>query len=231
MAISQVTKTSIDVAYDLGSDLAECQPSRLRVAAHTTISGLPPVADDHPVSGLTGKLRIELTRRPGDTDYGPPDVLSVSSAMERGLTSESARVGLSPPEGKAHLSAAEARRIKAHREACRADIGDRTICETGAPHPVSGPVTDAMPAALTRSVRESLEAYGGMTILHLKCFNGTRCDAAFTVGRHRLEMSYRIQALKSVPTCWELTAFRVTRPVPELANFAAPLPNQGCVDR
>ncbi len=101
----------------------------------------------------------------------------------------------------------------------------------GGLQPVSGPVTAATPAELTRSVRDSLEAYSGMSILRVKCVNGTRCDAAFTIGGHRLEMSYGIQALKSVPTCWELTAFRVTHPVPELGNFAAPLPNRGCVDR
>lgn len=101
----------------------------------------------------------------------------------------------------------------------------------GGLQPVSGPVTEATPAELTRSVRRSLEAHGGFSILHVKCVNGTRCDAEFAIGERRLDMSYRIEALRSVPTCWELTGFRVTRPVPELGNFAAPLPNSGCVDR
>ena len=231
VAISGVTKTSIDVAYDLGSDLGDCQPSRLRVTVHTTISGLPPFGDDYPVPGQNGTLRIEVTQLPGDIDYGPPDILVVSSATEEGLTSEAASVGLPSPEGERRLSDVHVRRIEARREACRADIDDRTSCEMGGLHPVSGPVTEATTADLTRSVRDSLEAYGGFPILHLKCFNGTRCDAAFEVSSRRLEMSYRIQALKSVATCWELTAFHVTRPVPELGNFAAPLPSRGCVDR
>lgn len=226
--ISRVTKTSIDLVYDLGADLGECQPSRLTVAVHTTVSGLAPSVDDYPVSGPTGTLRIEPRLLPGDVDFGPPDILFVSSATEEGLSSESASVGLPPPEGETHLSAAEAGRIKAHREACRADIGDRTTCEMGELHPVSGPVA-ATPAELRRSVRTSLEAYGGFSIVHLTCVNGTHCDAAFAIGTRRLEMSYRIEALTSVPTCWELTAFSVTRPVPELGNFAAPLPNRGCV--
>ena len=90
----------------------------------------------------------------------------------------------------------------------------------GALHPVSGPVTAATTAELTRSVRETLEgaAGAGFELIHLKCFNGTRCDAAFGLTPYLLEMSYRIQALQSVPTCWELTGFRVTRPVPELRS-------------
>jgi hypothetical protein len=228
--ISRVTETSIDLVYDLGSDLGGCQPSRLTVAVYTTISGLPPTVDDYPVSGLTGTLRIEPRALPGDVDFGPPDILFISSETAEGLSSESASVALPAPEGEAHLSAAEARRIKADREACRADIGDRTTCEMGGLHPVSGPVT-ATPAELRRSVRTSLEAYGGFSILHVKCVNGTRCDAAFAIDKRRLDMSYRIEALVSVPTCWELTAFSVTRPVPELSNLAAPLPNRGCVDR
>jgi hypothetical protein len=183
------------------------------------------------VSGLTGTLRIEPRQLPGNIDYGPPDMLVISSATDGGRTSEAARVRLPPQEGERRLSDAQVRRIKARREACRANIDDRTTCEMGGLHPVSGPVTEATPAELARSVRDSLEAHGGFSILYVKCVNGTRCDAAFTTGRHRLDMSYRIQALKSVPACWELTAFRVTRPVPELGNFAAPLPNRGCVDR
>ena len=227
--VSRVSKTSIHVAYDLGSNLGECQPTRLRVAVYTTISGLPPFVDDYPVSGPTGRLRLEPRQLPGDVDYGPPDILFVSSATEEGLPGDAASVGLPPPEAEAHLSAAEAGRIKAHREACRADIDDRTSCEMGRLHPVSGPVTAATPAELTRSVRDSLEAHGGFSILHVKCVDGARCEAAFGIGDHRLDMSYGIQALKSVPTCWEVTAFRVTRPVPELGGFAAPLPTQGCV--
>ena len=42
------------------------------------------------------------------------------------------------------------------------------------------------------------------------------------MGERRLDMSYRIEALDSVPTCRELTAFSVTRPVPELANCRGP---------
>lgn len=103
----------------------------------------------------------------------------------------------------------------------------------GSLHLASGPVTEATAADLTRSVRESLEGTAGANVelIHLKCFNGTRCDAAFAFSGHPLEMSYRVEAVQSVPTCWELTAFRVTRPVPELGNFAAPLPNSGCTDR
>jgi hypothetical protein len=229
--ISRVRKTSIDLVYDLGSDLGECQPSRLTVAVYTTVSGLTPSVDDYPVSDLTGTIRIEPRPLPGDVDFGPPDILFVYSYTEEGLRSESASVGLPPPEGEAHLSAAEARRIKAHREACRADIGDRTTCKMGGLHTVTGPVTEATSAELTRSVRDSLRADGGFSILRVKCVNGTRCDAAFAIGDRRLDMTYRIEALDSVPTCWELTAFSVTRPVPDLANFAAPLPNSGCVDR
>jgi hypothetical protein len=229
--ISRVTETSIDLVYDLGSDLDECEPSRLTVAVYTTVSGLAPSVDDYPVSGRTGTVRIEPRPLPGDVDYGPADIIFVSSHTEAGLRSESASVGLPPPEGGAHLSAAEARRIKAHREACRADIGDRTTCETGGPHTVTGPVTEATPAELTRSVRDSLEANGGFSILRVKCVNGTRCDAAFAIGDHRLDMTYRVEALLSAPTCWAVTAFSVTRPVPELANFAAPIPTSGCVGR
>jgi hypothetical protein len=231
VAISRVTKTAIDVAYDLGSDLGECRPRHLRVTVHTTISGFPPFGDDYPVSDLTGTLRIERKELPGNIDYGPPDLLVVTSATKEGLASRAASIGLPPPEGERRLSDAEVRRIKARREACRADIDDRTSCVLGGLHPVSGPVTEATPKELARSVRDSLEAHGGFSIIRVKCVNGTRCDATFTLSEHRLEMSYRIQALKSVPTCWELTAFRVTRPVPELGNFAAPLPSQGCVDR
>jgi hypothetical protein len=232
VAVRRVTKSFIDVVYDVGSDLGECEPHRLRVTVHTTTSGLAPYGDEYPVSGRTGTLRIERKELPGSTDYGPPDMLAVSAIAERGLTSESASVRLPAPEGE-RLSAAEVRRIKARREACRANIDDRTSCEMDGLHPVSGPVTAATPAELARSVRDSLETYGGAqnTILRVNCFDGTRCDAAFTVSGRRLEMSYRIQALKSARTCWELTAFRVIRPVPELGNFAAPLPNQGCVRR
>jgi hypothetical protein len=232
VGVRRVTSNSIDVVYDLGSGLGECEPQRLRVTVHTTISGLAPSGGDYPVSGRSGTLRIERKQLPGSTDYGPPDMLAVSAISERGLSSESARVRLPAPEGE-RLSDAEARQIKARRESCRADIDDRTSCEMGGLHAVSGPVTAVTPTKLARSVRASLEAYGGAqnTILRVNCSTGTRCDALFTVSGRRLEMSYRIQALKSVPTCWELTAFQVTRPVPELGNFAAPLPNQGCVDR
>jgi hypothetical protein len=103
----------------------------------------------------------------------------------------------------------------------------------GRASPGLGPGHAATTAELTRSVRETLEgtAGAGFELIHLKCFNGTRCDAAFGLTPYLLEMSYRIQALQSVPTCWELTGFRVTRPVPELGNLAAPLPNSGCADR
>jgi len=232
VGVRQITSNSIDVVYDLGSDVAECEPHRLRVTVHTTISGLAPYGDEYPVSGRTGTLRIERKRLPGSSDYGPPDMLAVSAISERGVSSESARVRLPAPAGE-RLSDAEARRIKARRESCRADIDDRTSCEMGGLHAVSGPVTAATPAQLARSVRDSLEAYGGAqnTVLQVNCFDGTRCDAVFTISGRRLEMSYRIQALRSVPTCWELTAFQVIRPVPELGNFAAPLPNRGCVHR
>jgi hypothetical protein len=229
--VVRVTQAAIDIAYKLGTDLSECQPETLSVAVYVTISGLPPHVERHRVSSASGYLQIKLSRPPGTEDYGPADLLMVSSDMETGLAGEAARVALPPPEGERRLSAAQIRRIKARREGCRANIDDRTSCEMGGLHSVSGPVTEATPAQLTRSVRDSLEAYGGFSVLHVKCVHGTRCDGAFTIGGRRLEMSYRIQALKSVPTCWELTAFRVTRPVPELGNFAAPLPNQGCADR
>jgi hypothetical protein len=230
--VVRVTKTAIDVAYDLGSDLSECQPVRLRATVYATVSGLPPSGDDYPVSGRTGRLRITLTKPPVETDHGPPDILFISSNTEAGLRSEIAGVGLPPPEGERQLSRADARRIEARREACRADIDDRTYCRLRTPLPVSGPVTEATRAELAQSVRRSLEAYGGFSITRLECRNGTRCDAAFDLDHgRRLEMSYRIAALKSSPTCWALTAFRVVRPVPDLGNFAAPLPNQGCVDQ
>jgi hypothetical protein len=82
---------------------------------------------------------------------------------------------------------AEERRIKSHQEACRADIGDRTSCETSALHTV----TEATSAELTQSVRDSLEATGGFSILHVKCVKGTRCDAEFAIGERRLDMSYQ----------------------------------------
>lgn len=235
--VSRVTEHSIEVVYNVGSDLSACQPAQLRVTVHTTASGLPPYGDDYRVSGPTGRLRVERKRVSRDTDYGPPDILVVSSETAKGLSSESATVGLPPPRDEKRLSDAEARRITARREACRADINDRTSCSMGARVPVSGPVTQGTPRALSRSVRQSLGAYGGgFTIRRLKCVNrtsATRCDVAFTTsdGRHRLEMSYDIQALKSAPTCWQLSAFRVTRPVPKLGGFAAPLPNRGCADR
>src|SRR5215211_5315626 len=154
VSIRLVTNSSIDVVYDLGSDLGECQPRRLRVTVHTTISGLPPYGADYPVSGQTGTLRIRRKRLPGSTDYGLPDMLAVSAITERGLSSESARVRLLAPKGE-RLSDAEARRIKARRESCRADMDDRTSCEMGGLHPVSGPVTAATAAQLARSVRDS----------------------------------------------------------------------------
>ena len=121
------------------------------------------------------------------------------------------RVRLPAPEGE-RLSDAEARRIKARRDGV---VRTSTIARAArwAGFAVSGPVTSATPAQLARSVRDSLEAYGGAqnTILRVNCFDGTRCDAVFTISGRRLEMSYRIQALKSVPTCWELTAFQVVR--------------------
>ena len=224
--IARVT-TSIEVAYDLGADLDECQPSQVRVTVHTTVSGSPPYGDAHPVSGRTGTLRIARQELPGNVDYGPPDMLVVSSTTARGFSSGSAIVRLPPPEGEQRLSDAEVRRIEARREACRADIGDRTTCRQGARVPVSGPVTKGTTTDLERSVRASLRAHA-YKVLDLECFNGTRCDAAFTTGSYRFEMSYQIRALKSVPTCWELTAWSVTRPVPELDGIAAPIPPSGC---
>jgi hypothetical protein len=78
-------------------------------------------------------------------------------------------------------------------------------------------------------VRDSLEAYGGMQIISLSCSGGSRCEATFAVGGQTLGMRYGIAALESAPRCWEVTAFEVTQPVPELGGFAAPLPNRGCV--
>jgi hypothetical protein len=43
------------------------------------------------------------------------------------------------------------------------------------------------------------------------------------------EGRYRIRSLKATPRCWALTGFSVTRPAPEIGNFAAPTPNTGCV--
>ena len=227
--VVRVTREAIDIAYNLGTDLGQCQPESLRVAVYVTVSGLPPYGEDYRVASSAGSLRIKQRRPSGTENYGPADILVVQSTTGTGLGSESARVALPPPEGERRLSDVEVRRIKAHREACRGDIDNRTSCEMGGLHPVSGPVTEATPAQLTRSVRDSLKAYGGFSVLHVKCVDGTRCRAAFAIDGRRLVMSYRIQALKAVPMCWELTAFRVTRPVPELGNFAAPLPQQGCV--
>ena len=199
---------------------------------------MPPYGSDYPVSGRTGTLQVERKQLPGNVDYGPPDLLVVSSTAENGLRSEPASVGLPPPESERALSDAERRQIAAQREACRADIDDRTSCEMGGAHPVSGPVTSgpvtaATTAELTRSVRQTLEGTAGANVelIRLRCFNGTRCKAAFAFSNYPLEMTYRVEALKAVPTCWELTAFRVTRPVPQLGNFAAPLPSRGCTDR
>jgi hypothetical protein len=231
--ISRVTKNAIEVAYDLGSDLDGCEPRQMLVTVQTTSSGLPPYGADYPVSGPTGTLQVERKQLPGNVDYGPPDLLVVSSTAENGLRSELASVGLPPPEGERALTDAERRQIAARREACRADIDDRTSCEMGGAHPVSGPVTAATTAELTRSVRQTLEGTAGANVelIRLRCFNGTRCEAAFAFSDYPLEMTYRVEALKAVPTCWELTAFRVTRPVPQLGNFAAPLPSRGCTDR
>jgi hypothetical protein len=231
--VSRVTKSAIEVVYDLGSDLGECEPSQIRVTVHTTSSGLAPYGDDYPISGHKGTLRIEREQLPGSIDYGPPDLLAVSSTTDDGFSSESARVGLPPAGGERRVSDAARRRIAARREACRANIDDRTSCRMGGLHAVFGPVTAATTAELTRSVRESLvgTAGAGVELIRLRCFNGTRCEAAFDFSGYPLEMSYRVEALQSVPTCWELTAFRVTRPVPQLGNFAAPLPNSGCTDR
>jgi hypothetical protein len=142
---------------------------------------------------------------------------------------------LPPGEGEAPLSDAERRQIATRREACRADIDDRTKCvlDRGVLHPVSGPVTEATAAELAQSVRRSIEGdlSAGFEIVYLKCFNGRRCDAGFGLTPYLLEMSYRVEALQAVPTCWELTAFSVTRPVPELGGLAAPVPHSGCTDR
>jgi hypothetical protein len=228
--VVRVTKTAIDVAYDLGAELGECEPAVLRATVYTTVSGLPPSGDDFPVSGRTGTIHITPMKPPLGADYGPPDILFISSNTDSGLRSEIAGVGLPAPEGERRLSRAEVRRIEARREACRGDINDRTYCRMRTQLPTSGPVTKATPAEFTRSVRKSLGTYGGFTITRLECRNGTRCDAAFALGHgRRLEMSYSIEALKSSPTCWALTAFRVVHPVPDLGNFAAPLPSRSCI--
>jgi hypothetical protein len=230
--VVRVGKTAIDVAYDLGSDLSECEPVLLRATVYTTVSGLPPTGDDYPVSDRTGTLHIELMKLPVDTDYGPPNILFVSSNTADGLRSDIAGVGLPAPEGEQALSRTEVRRIEARREACRGVIGYRAYCKQRSQLPTAGPVRDATPAELKRSVRRSLGAYGGFTITRLECRGGTRCDAAFALGHGRhLEMRYTIEALESSPTCWTLTSFRVVRPVPDLETFAAPLPNRGCVDQ
>ena len=231
--VARVTKTWIDLVYDVGIDLEQCQPTRLSVTVRNTVSSLPTAgSDDYPVSGRTGQVRVKLLQIPGAPDEGPPDLLVASSYTDNGLRSSTASIGLPPPEGGRRLTDAEVRRIEARREACQGNINDRTTCRRhGALHPLSGPVTAATPAELTRSVRRSLEANGGMTVLRLKCVAGTRCDAAFDVSGRRLEMSYRVQALKGTPTCWEVTKWSVIRPVPALGGFAAPIPSRGCVDR
>jgi hypothetical protein len=231
--VVRVTRAAIEIAYDVGTDLRACRPDALSVAVYVTASGLSPDVHRHSLSGSRGSVRIKPSRPPGTPkEYGPADVLMVASNTDEGMRSEHARVRIPPPKGEQGLSAAEERRVKARRQACRPDINDRTNCNVDARSPVSGPVTQGSAADLTRSVRESLETHGGFSILRLKCFKGSRCDAAFAFGtrRRRLEMSYRIEAVKSAPACWELTGFRVTRPVPEYGNFAAPLPSQGCVE-
>jgi hypothetical protein len=232
IVVSSVTTTAIEVTYDLGSDLDDCEPNELRVTVDTTISQLPPFGDDFPVTDQRGTLRIERRELPGNVDYGPPDILAVSSTTADGRRSDSARVALPPADGERRLSATQRQRINAHFEACRAVIGARTNCQMGAMHPVSGPVAGTT-ADFTRSVRLYLErtSGAGFELTRLRCFDNTRCDATFSTGSGRLDMSYRMAALKSVPTCWELTAFSVTRPIPELDNIAAPLPSSGCTDR
>jgi hypothetical protein len=227
----RVTRGSVVIGFDLGRDVGECRPTGLRVAVTLTLSGLPPHVESYPVSSPTGSLRVKLTRPPGTRKYGPADVLTVTATTAAGASSEAARIGLRPPAGERPLSNAQVRRIKAQREACRADINDRTTCRFGGLHPVSGPVTRATLPDLARSVRRGLTAYGGLSILRVNCSDGARCDAVIRISRHRLEMSYRIEALKHAPTCWELTGFTVTRPVPDAGGLAAPLPHQGCVDR
>jgi hypothetical protein len=234
--VSRVTKTAIEVAYNLGYDLDECEPSQLRLTVHTTSSGLAPYGAGYPVAGRqTGTLRIERQDLPGNTDYGPPDILFASSTTAGGIPGDSAGVALPPPKGEHRLSDAARRRIAAHREACRADINDRTNCvmDRGVLHPVAGPVTAASAADLEQSIRRSIEGEFGTQVglTQLKCFNGARCDATFNFSGYPLEMSYHLEALQSVPTCWELTGFRVTRPVPKLGGLAAPVPHSGCTDR
>jgi len=227
--VVRVTRTAIDLAYSLGTDLSKCRPNTLSVGVSVTHSGLPPDVQDYPLSSSIGSLKIKPSRPRGTEDYGPADVLIAASMIEAGFRGEIARVRLPPPEGDHPLSNSEIRRIATRRAACRPDIADRTSCRQGAQNAVSGPVTRGTAADLTRSVRRSLEADSGLKITDLECFNGARCDAAFTTGRYRLKMSYQIRALKSASTCWELTAWRVTRPVPNPENIVAPLPSRGCV--
>jgi hypothetical protein len=89
----------------------------------------------------------------------------------------------------------------------------------------------ASPAALTQSVARSLAGDTSMRVLRIRCVTRSLCKAAFDVQGDRLEMEYRVGARISTPTCWVLTEFSVTRPVPRREMTTAPLPKDGCTDR
>jgi hypothetical protein len=228
--VASVTARSVHVVYNVGSELEACQPVQLVVSVDTSIDSLPPWGQNYPVSSSTGTLDVKPTRVRGSR--GPADILSVSSLPAKGGTSEAARVRLPPPRGEKPLSDAAVRRIEAHQEACRPDLNDRTTCREGSLHPVAGPLRDVRMADLARSVRDSALAEGGsFHVVSFGCVGGARCEAVLVDGPHRIAMTYYVQALRSVPTCWESTGFKVTRPAPALGSIVAPLPTQGCVDR
>ena len=226
--VSRVTRDEIEIEYDVGSELGDCRPVAIAAAVYTTVSGGTPQVEQSRIGSQTGSIHIEVRHIPGMEKYGPPDMVFVSSYTGTGLRGTPASVRVPPPDGEPQLSDEEKEQLYAHREACRADIDDSTSCELETMNPTSGPVK-AAPAEFSRSVQDSLAASGGMRIVSLQCFAGSRCNATFDVDGHTLGMSYRMEALVgSRPDCWELTAFAVTQAVPELAGLAAPLPTRGC---